>query len=127
MIAYTRTSCLTKTFIRFSHDISDLFLNCDAYYVLVVGVATVFCVRCQLHYSPHRSSCVINLHLFTILVRDLACTHRLVLLFFRNNIPRISSSMSCALCESHLISSVDAMGAGDSAHISIVAAAENLL
>jgi hypothetical protein len=33
--------------------------------------------------------------------------------------------MSCALCESHLISSVDAMGAGDSAHISIVAAAEN--
>ena len=48
-----------------------------------------------------------------------------LLLFFRNNIPRISSSMFCALCESHLISSVDAMEAGDSAHISIVAAAEN--
>ena len=33
LIAYTRTvssSCLTKAFIRFSHDISDLLLNCDA-------------------------------------------------------------------------------------------------
>ena len=38
-----------------------------------------------------------------------------------------SSSMSCALCESHLISSVDAMEVGDSVHISIVGATENWL